>query len=306
MAGLSAALMLGRARRKVLVVDAGQPRNRFAAHMHGVLGQEGVDPAELVARGRAEAAEYGVEFRDGLVERLVDEGDHLGLHVNGGTVAARAVVMATGLIDELPEIPGLAERWGRTVLHCPYCHGWEVRDQRLVVIATSPFAVHQAELVRQWSRHVTLITHALESLEPVTEQRLRSRDVEVVTARVHEVVGAAPYITGVRTDDGHLVEADAVFTFGTPRPHDGLLADLTLEYSDGPWGRFLTVDSFGRTSHDRIWAVGNVVNPAANVPMAIGAGAFTGGAVNLALVAEEFDLAEASGRQEQPTLNRTR
>ena len=144
-AGLSAALMLGRARRRVLVIDAGSPRNRFASHMHGVLGNDGTAPAVLLERGRAELAKYAVQVQAGSVER-VDEIDGIVRVAIAGTgeIMASALIVATGLSDELPTIPGLVERWGRSVLHCPYRHGWEVRGQRLRVLITSPLGLHHA------------------------------------------------------------------------------------------------------------------------------------------------------------------
>lgn len=291
-AGLSAALMLGRARRRTLVVDAGQPRNRFAAHMHGVLGHEGLDPAELLRRGRDEIDRYGVEVRDDTVVRVEESPDEIVTHLgSGASLRARVLIVATGITDALPEIPGLAERWGTTVLHCPYCHGWEVRGRRLGILAAPPMGVHQAQLVRQWSDDLVVFTSALEPLDEQTEHRLRSRGIRLVTAPVSEVLGDGDQVTGVRTDDGRLIELDAIFTAGTAVPHDRFLADLDLARTETPLGSFLTVDETGKTSSDRIWAVGNVVNPAANVPLCIGAGSLTGGFVNMVLVTEEFDRA---------------
>ncbi|GAB3386530.1 NAD(P)/FAD-dependent oxidoreductase [Humibacter soli] len=291
-AGLSAALLLGRSRRRVLVIDAGSPRNRFAAHVHGILGNEDIRPADLVARGRAEAAEYGVEFASGTIERVERTADILRVtDVDGTERTARAMIVATGIRDDLPAIPGLAERWGSTVLHCPYCHGWEVRDQHLGVLAFPPGGLHQAELIRQWSDRVTVFTAGMTPIAPEVEQRLRSRGVVLEAAPVTAIVGNGTAIEAVRLDDGRDVAIDAVFTAGAPRPHDGFLAPLGLDRTEGPFGSFLTVDFAGRASDDRIWAVGNVVNPTANVPMSIGAGALTGGAVNGALVGWDFDRA---------------
>lgn len=297
-AGLSAALMLGRARRRVLVVDAGSPRNRFAAHMHGVLGNEGTPPADLVRRGREEAASYGVEFTSDTITKVEDAPDGLLVTLAAGDpVQARALVATTGITDDLPAIPGLAEHWGSSVLHCPYCHGWEVRDQRLGVLATSPMSLHQAELIRQWSDRVIFFTDGLGGLPAETALRLRSRGVELVSSPVAEVLDEDGRLTGVRTADGAVVELDALFTAGAPRPHDGFLATLNLERKDTPWGNFIAAEPTGRTSHPRVWAAGNLVEPGANVPMSIGAGSMAGAMANAALVTEDFDQAVASGAQ---------
>ncbi|MGP5655752.1 NAD(P)/FAD-dependent oxidoreductase [Candidatus Corynebacterium faecigallinarum] len=294
-AGLSSALMLGRSRRRVLVIDAGGPRNRFAAHMHGVLGQEGVPPEELLDRGRAEAVGYGVEFTSGTIAEVEHIAGGLRVTTTDGTACkARALVAATGMSDELPEIPGLAERWGTTVLHCPYCHGWEVRDRHLGVLTTSPFGLHQAELIRQWSDRVTVFTTGLGEVSSETAQRLKSRDIRLESSPVAEIFGEGTDIAGVRLDDGQEIAVDAVFTVGEAKPHDDFLRPLELERTETPFGAFLAVDPTGKTSDDRIWAIGNLVNPAANVSMSIGAGAFTGGAVNASLVAWDFDAAAQS------------
>ncbi|MCX6502469.1 MAG: NAD(P)/FAD-dependent oxidoreductase [Microbacterium sp.] len=299
-AGLSAALMLGRARRRVLVVDAGSPRNRFAAHMHGVLGHEGTSPHDLLARGREEVRGYGVELIDGNLER-VDRvaGGHAVMTSDGGTHQTRALIVATGLTDQLPSIPGLAERWGTSVLHCPYCHGWEVRDQHLGVLTTSPLSLHQAELVRQWSDRVTVFTAGLGPLSAETERRLRVRGIELVSEPVAEILGEGDAIRALRLSDGREVPVDALFTAGAPHPHDELVASLDLTRDDTPFGSFLAIDATGRTSDERIWAVGNVVTPGATVPMSIGAGAATGGAVNAALVG--WDVDDALTAAQTPT-----
>ncbi|GGC96527.1 oxidoreductase [Tersicoccus solisilvae] len=298
-AGLSAAQMLGRARRRVVVVDAGRPRNRFAGHMHGVLGNDGVAPADLLARGRDEVRRYGVEVRTGVVARVDPApGDHpdAGVEVileDGSVVTARELIVATGMTDRLPDIPGLAERWGTGVLHCPYCHGWEVRDQRLGVLTTSPVGVHQAQLVRQWSDDVVVFTAGLGAIARAVAGRLRSRGIEVVDVPVVEVLGKGAAVTGARTADGAVVTLDALFTTSTADPHDGFLDHLGLDRTETATVRVLAVRAGGRTSAAHIWAVGNVVNPAATVPVAMGDGAATGSAVNMALVLADFHAAGA-------------
>ena len=294
-AGLSAALTLGRARRRVLVVDSGEPRNRFASHMHGVLGHEGLDPADLLRRGRDEVREYGATFRSDVVVGVDDGEAGLTVHLVGGqTMLAKALMVASGMTDVLPDVPGLAEHWGTRVLHCPYCHGWEVRDQRLGVLGTSAISTHQAELVRQWSPRLTFFTAACGELEPEVRRRFQARDVELVDIAVEAVLhDAAGRFAGVRLADGSEVALDALFTAPNPRPHDNFLAGLDLDYTENPMGSFIATDPTGQTSHPRVWAIGNVVNPGANVPMSIGAGSLTAGVVNMALVTEEYDEALA-------------
>ncbi|WP_300682006.1 NAD(P)/FAD-dependent oxidoreductase [Nocardioides sp.] len=292
-AGLSAALTLGRARRRVLVLDTGLPRNRFAAHMHGVLGHDGLDPAELIRIGREECRQYDVTLTSAEVAAVTDAGTS-GLSVtltDGTALRTRAVIVASGLSDVLPDLPGLAEQWGRGVVHCPYCHGWEVRDQRLAVLATGPNSLHQVQLVRQWSDRLTFLSAGYGTLSSEEEARLRSRGIEIVTTPVAEILADDGRLSGVRLEDGRQIAYDALFTAPHSRPHDAFLAGLDLDRTENPMGSFLAVDPTGQTSHPRIWATGNVTNPGGSVPIAIGAAVLTGAMVNMALVNEEFDTA---------------
>ena len=290
-AGLSAAQALGRSLRRVLVIDSGLPRNRFAAHMHNVLGFDGVAPSEIIARGRGEAEHYGVEFQDGYVTQVTEIDAGLRIAVADAEIDTRTLIVATGITDDLAPIPGLAENWGTSVLHCPYCHGWEVRGSRIAVIPTSPMAMHQVKLVRQLSEHVVAFTDALGPLDEDTVHPLRARGIALVADPVAEIVGSAGQVTAVRTATGKEYPVDAIFTAGTMVPHDGFLDALRLDRSEGPMGSFLTVDMTGRTSHPRSWAAGNLVNPAATVPFSMGAGNMAGAAANGALVQEDFDIA---------------
>lgn len=293
-AGLSAAQMLGRARRRTLVVDAGEPRNRFAAHMHGVLGHDGVDPQELLARGRDEVRAYGVEFVTGEVAAVDDLGDQLAVRrADGATDLARTLVVATGIQDDLPDIPGLAPQWGRGVLHCPYCHGWEVAGRRLGVLATSPASIHQIELVRQWSDDVTAFTALAGALDMEVAERCAARGIRVVEVPVAEVVSRDGRLTGVRTADGAEHRLDALFTAPAPRLGDEFLGGLDLARTDG----VLAVDARGATSHPRVFAAGNVVAPYGNVPLSMGTGSMAGAGANAALVTEEAERAVSTRRR---------
>ena len=287
-AGLSAALMLGRARRRVVVVDSLEPRNRFAATMHGVLGHDGLPPDELLRRGRAEVQGYGVEIVDAAVDRvdLVD-GGVLAILEDGRTLRARVVIVATGLVDDLSAIPGVAQRWGSRVLHCPYCHGWEVQDQRFGVVMTSPMSMHQALLVRQWTDRVVAFTAGAGELGGDALRQLQARGITVVGSPVLAVDGDDTAPLAVHTADGGITEVDVIFTGGVLRPREHAVAHLELARTDTPVGSVIAADAMGATSDPRVWLAGNIANPMATVTVAMAAGSTAGAAVNASLVMAE-------------------
>ena len=290
-AGLSAAQMLGRSRRRTLVIDDGLPRNRFASQMHGVLGHDGIDPVRLLEKGRAEARAYGVELGTGIVTDLADDDGAIRVTRADGTVdIARAVVIASGIRDELPHTPGLREEWGRTVLHCPYCHGWEVAGRQLGVLATSPASVHQIELVRQLSETVTAFATG-DILGEDARERLLARGIRIVTTPVRAVTRRTDGLA-LLTHNGEEHLVDALFTAGDPVVDIGFASPLALTRADVP-GAPLAVDLRGATSHPRVFAAGNVTSPYANVPVSMGAGSMAGAGANAMLVAEDFDRAVA-------------
>jgi thioredoxin reductase len=287
-AGLSAALVLGRARRRVAVIDAGAPRNAPAAHMQGFLSRDGMPPAELLAAGRSEVSGYGVELIDGKVVSI-DAGFVVHLS-GGGELRARRVLVTTGAFDELPDIPGVRERWGRDLLHCPYCHGWEVRDQPLGVLGTHPAAVQHAQLVRQWSDDVVFFAHTYD-LSDGELAELDARGVQVVRGEVARLVVEADRLTGVELVDGNVVDRTAVFIRPDIVPHaDGLLAGLGCAVN--PAG-FVEVDPTGATSIAGVWAAGNAADPRAQVITAAGAGSAAAIAINADLVQEDVARALA-------------
>ena len=287
-AGLSAALVLGRARRRVAVVDAGAPRNAPAAHMHGFLSRDGMPPAELLAAGRAEAAGYGVELVDDRIDAL-EPGFAVRL-ATGRVLEARRILVATGVGDELPDIPGVRERWGRDLLHCPYCHGWEVRDRPVGVLGTQAGAVEHAQLVRQWSDDVVFFVHDY-ALTGAEAAGLEARGVRIVRGEVARLVVENDRLTGVELADGRVVARTAVFVRPGNAPHpDGLLAGLGCETDEAG---FATVDDAGRTSVPGVWAAGNVVDPRAQVITAAGAGSAAAISLNADLVREDVERAQA-------------
>jgi thioredoxin reductase len=293
-AGLSGALALSRARRSVLVIDSGRPRNAPAGHVHSYLTQEGVAPSQLLATGRAEVGRYGGELVRGNVagaERLADGRFRLVLD-GGATVEADRLLVTTGLVDELPQVPGLAERWGREVLHCPYCHGWEVRDQAIGILATGPLAVHQALMWRQWSDDVTLLLHT--GPEPSDEEyeQLAARGIAVVDGRVTSVQVTDDRLSGVALESGKVIARQALVVAPRFTARAAFLAGLGLEASEQEVngvviGSHVTADPTGATAVPGVWVAGNVANVTDQVIGAAAAGVRAAGALNADLIAEE-------------------
>jgi thioredoxin reductase len=290
-AGLTGALVLGRARRRVAVVDAAAPRNAPAAHMHGYLSRDGLPPTELLDMARAEVSGYGVELLEGEVSG-VETGFLVQLR-DGRSLRARRLLVATGLTDELPELPGVRERWGKDLLHCPYCHGWEVRDEPLGVLGTHSAAVQHALLVRQWSDDVAFFVHSYD-LTPDERIQLAARGIRIVDGQVARLAVDADRLQGVELVDGTLVTRSAVFIRpGLTSRGNELLVGLGCTVDEGG---FVPIDATGWTSVPGVWAAGNVVDPRAQVITAAGAGSAAAIALNADLVLE--DVERAVGRHE--------
>jgi thioredoxin reductase len=284
-AGLSAALVLSRARRRVLVVDAGSPRNAPAAHMHGFLSRDGLPPGELLASGRNEVKSYGGEIVTDTATALVPHGrDGFGVLLSDGQrISARRLLVTTGLRDQLPDIPGLRARWARDVLHCPYCHGHEVRDRRLGVLGGRPGAVRYAHLVRQWTHDLVYFTPP-DTLTDVERSQLVARAIGVVEGAIEQLVIDDDRLRAVQMGDGRVVPRDALFVPPRFVPNNRLLVDLGCEVNDDGW---VTTDGTGRTSVRGVWAAGNVVDPRAQVITAAGAASAAAIALNADLVDDD-------------------
>jgi thioredoxin reductase/SAM-dependent methyltransferase len=293
-AGLTAALNLGRVRRSVAVIDAGEPRNAPAAHVHGYLGREGTSPLELLRIGREEVATYGVRMVEGrAVAATGDLGHGFAVELDDGRrVLGRTLLVATGLVDELPPIPGLRERWGRDVVHCPFCHGWEVRDRPLVVLGTGGTGPHAAQVFTTLSEDITLVVH--DGVEPSPEQaaELAALGVEVRSGAVAEVVVDDDAVVGVRLADGEVLSAGAVVARGEMVARSSVLTSLGLDAEAHPMGgRAVPADPMGASAVPGVWVAGNVADLAANVVMSAAAGARAAGAVHAHLLRAAIDRA---------------
>ena len=291
-AGLSAGLMLARSRRKILVLDGGAPRNAVAAHMHGVLGRDGWSPLDLVATGRAEIARYGGIVTQDSAVAIERDGDDFAITLESGdTHTTRRLLVASGLRDDLPAIPGLAESWGRGVAHCPYCDGWEARDSRIAVVSTGPMSLHQSQLLRQLSPNITYYVEGTE-LPEADLAALVVRGIAIEPRRIAAIESIDGKVSSIRLHDGASIPTDSVFVRPRAVPNDMLLhqigAAAAVGIDDHDW---ITVDPTGRTSIPGIWAAGNVVNPAATVPISAAAGSTAGAAINADLVDDEIRAA---------------
>ncbi|MDX6224942.1 MAG: hypothetical protein QOE64_1318 [Frankiales bacterium] len=283
-AGLSAALVLARARRGTVVVDAGEPRNAPAKHMQGFLSRDGMPPPEFLAVGRAEVESYGGVIRRGRVTGLRRTERSFEADLNdGGRLVARYVIVATGMRDVLPDIPGVAERWGRDLLHCPYCHGYEVRDLPLAVLGGTPEAVQHAQLIRQWSDDVLLFSHT-DRLTEESRDQLLSRAIGIVDGHVARLVVADDRLSGLELEDGRIISRAAAFVRPTFVPTTDLLTGLGCDVDVNGW---VISDSEGRTSVPGVRVVGNVADARAQVITAAGAGSAVAIAVNAALVDDD-------------------
>jgi thioredoxin reductase len=300
-AGLSAALTLGRSRRSVLVVDDGRPRNAPAAEMHAFITRDGTPPAQLLALGREEVSRYGVGHRTARALSVSRAEGRLRVGLDdGSTVAARQLVVTTGLVDELPDVDGLADRWGRDVVHCPYCHGWEIRDQAIGVLATSPIAHHQAGLFRQLSDHVVVLRHTAGEFDADRLDALVARGVEVVDGEVIALEVHDDRLSGVRLVDGTVVALDVLAVASRVTARDELLTELGVATAEHPSGMGLHVpaDPMGRTDVAGVWVAGNVTDPSAQVIVAAAQGNRVGAFANAELVAEDEAHAMAQLRQD--------
>lgn len=280
-AGMAAALQLARARRKILVIDAGQRRNRFAGHSHGFLGQDGADPAALWAEARRQLLAYpSLRWLDGAASGIAGQKDDFRVSTDDGQAfCGRRILLATGVSDRLPEIPGLAERWGRTVFLCPYCHGYELDRGRIGVIATGPMSLHQAQLLPEWGA-VSFLTNGALTLAPEQRDDLQRRGVSIEETPVAGIVGKAE----VALRDGRVLRFAGLFTATRTEPSDPLAEAAGCAMLETPTGRQIGTDDGKQTSIPGIFACGDVARQPHSLSLAVGDGAWAGAQLHRSLV----------------------
>jgi thioredoxin reductase len=292
-AGLNAALVLGRARRRVLVLDNGAPRNHATHEMHGVLGHDGLDPADLRARGRSELARYGVDVVTADVQDAEVLDGAVRLTWDSGADVTRTVILATGMLDDVPDIPGFAEVWGTSAHTCPYCDGFEHRDERLAVLAAGARGEHLAVLLRQWSHDVVWLSNGPHSLAPDQLARVQAVGVPVIETPVVGLDSDNGRLHRVRLADGQTLDRDALFFYIGWQLRTDLARALGCELRDDG---SIAVDSDQATTVDRVYAAGNSTDPRALVPVAAGSGVAAAVAINARLSFEDADRAVTASR----------
>lgn len=279
-AGLSAAMQLARARRDILVVDAGRRRNRFAEASHGFLGRDGASPAAIADEARAQLLAYPtVGWRAAKVVAVGGSVDAFTVRDDAGTVSqGRRLLLAPGVADELPDLPGLAERWGRHVFHCPYCHGYEV-EGRIGVLAAAPASIHQALMLPDWGD----TTYFLNGTPPPDDEEMRqlaARGVAVEPAPIRRISGVAD----IELQDGRIVSLGGLFTATRTHPSTPLAEELGCTIEHGPTGSYIATDAVRQTSVTGVFACGDAARPFGSVAIAVGDGAIAGAGLHRSLM----------------------
>ena len=273
-AGLAGALQLGRARRKVTVLDTGLPRNRFAGHSHGLLGHDHKPPLDILAQARLQLARYPsvklVRARADSVSGALD--DFSVLTDDGESLSARRLLLSYGVSDQMPAIPGFAECWGKSIVPCPYCDGFEVAGQHWGLVWSGPQAMHAVSLFHDWTDRLTLFADGHE-ISADERAELARRNVPVIDGRIAEIAHRDGQLSSVNLDTGHKAEVDVLFAHPRNRPSANLHEALGLETVDTPVGIALKVDERRETSVKGIYAAGDLANPMASVTLASSHGA---------------------------------
>jgi len=285
-AGLAAAIQLGRARRSVLIVDAGKRRNRRAHHAHGFLGQDGVPPGVIAEKGRAEALAYPtVSYREAsaTAARVVPGG--FSVEVEAEVLSAKRLILATGVVDVLPEIPGLSERWGDSVFHCPYCHGYELNRGRVGIIATIPAAAHLPILASEWGAPGRNVFFSNGAFEPDAEQlaELAAREISVEREPIVAIEGELPEVA-VRLQSGRVERFVGLFLASSTRLAQPFAEQLGCELEAGPVGSFYKTDMMKETTVRGVFACGDAGLAMGSVSFAVADGVRAGVSAHASLV----------------------
>ncbi|MBE9062984.1 NAD(P)/FAD-dependent oxidoreductase [cf. Phormidesmis sp. LEGE 11477] len=287
-AGLSAALQIVRARRKVLVIDAGKPRNRFATAAHGFLSRDGQAPEQISRIGKEQFLDYPTaEFIEGKATRATRQGDgSFAVELESGAVYLGArLILATGITDQLPDIPGVRERWGKTVNHCPYCHGYELAGRKWGVLNVGEASLHQVKLMVDWSDDVTFFAQGDNRLSADERAELTKRNISIVDSPVKSLVGDSGTLERVELDNGQSVPLEALFLTTQTSINNPLIEQLGCELEAGPFGSMVKTNNFQETTVEGVYAAGDVARSMHTVTWAASDGVTAGAFAHQSLLA---------------------
>ncbi|WP_428240145.1 NAD(P)/FAD-dependent oxidoreductase [Gynuella sp.] len=284
-AGLSATLTLARARKKVALIDAGKPRNRFTRASHGYLGMDGKSPEEIKAQCLEQLQIYPtIEFISAEVVSALKGSGGFVLNLKGDReIHAARLVLATGVKDKLPHLTGLEARWGISALHCPYCHGFEVSDQPLGVMHSHFVSSHQAMIIPDWGP-TTYFTQGLFKPDRQQEAIFAAKKVRLESSPIVELLGNAPDLEAVKLQDGRVIPLKALFVTPTTTMASPLAEQLGCEFDEGPFGKYLRVNEWNETTVKGIYAAGDMAHAAHNAIYAAAGGATAGVGVHQSLI----------------------
>ncbi|UGQ48717.1 NAD(P)/FAD-dependent oxidoreductase [Massilia endophytica] len=284
-AGIAAALQMARARRRILVLDGGSPRNRNAVTAHGFFGHDGKTPRELRETAHAQLRAYpGVQLLEevAIAARPLEQGFEVTVG-NGRTERASRLILAAGVRDELPALPGLRERWGRTVLHCPYCHGYEAGPGPFGVLASGESSAEQALLVSDWAP-VVYFTQGLHEPGAEVREQMAARRVRIEAAPVVELLGEAPALEAAKLADGRVIPLDALFVATRVDVSTPIVSQLGCAMDESPKGRLVRVNEMKQTTVAGVFAAGDLSTPFGNASMAAASGVMAGVAAHRSLI----------------------
>ncbi len=279
-AGLSAALQLARARQKILVIDAGQPRNRFASHSHGFITQDGRNPREISHEAKLQLQKYPtVLWLDAYAQSATKTERGFVVEAAGQAYETKRIVLALGVTDGLPKVEGLEERWGKSVFHCPYCHGYELDQGRIGVLAVSPISIHHALMLPDWGKTTFFLNGVFEP-DAAQLAQLAKRGVAIERSHILKMSGHAD----MHLEDGRIVALDGLFTATATKPSSQLAEQLGCAFDEGPMGPFIRVNEMKETSVPGVIACGDAARVAGSVALAVGDGAMAGAATHRSLM----------------------
>jgi thioredoxin reductase len=286
-AGLSAAMALGRSVRKVLIVDSGDPCNRQTPHSHNFLTHDGETPAEISRKAREQVRKYTtVEFIEGkaVAGKKLDEGFQIDTE-SQNRYLAKKILFASGVKDILPEIAGFSDCWGISVLHCPYCHGYEVKNEPTAVIGNGDMGFEMAKLINHWTKNLTLFTNGASQLSPEQMQKITSHGIEIVETEIQQIEHKEGYVKLVHFNDGTHLPVTAVYARPALKQKCEIMSQLGCEFTEQG---LLKVDAMQRTSVHGVYAAGDNTTMMRSVALSVAGGSFAGAAINKEMIEERF------------------